>query len=248
MSEDQKSHKTPYVPWGTYLKFLADLAEAPIPSYIDKSLMPSMSGGIQSILINALRATNMINGDGVPTRRLHDFVAGDEGVRKRIVADGLKDAFPFFFDGQIDLTRATPGQFDKVLRESGGLNGSTLDKSAKLFLSAAEYCELSIGSHLKARKPSGRKPASGNRKASPSKNSNIEPEISSRPGVPNPNQEVMSEKALEYRLVDLMTEAMTKDPTVMDSIIKVITFIKTKDVAQAESGDAATSTDEKDQS
>ncbi len=37
----------------------------------------------------------------------------------------------------------------------------------------------------------------------------------------------ISEKALEYRLVDLMTEAAA-DPEVMSAIIKVITFLKTK--------------------
>ena len=35
----------------------------------------------------------------------------------------------------------------------------------------------------------------------------------------------MTEKALEYRLVDLMTDAMD-DPEVMQAIIKVVTFLK----------------------
>lgn len=48
---------------------------------------------------------------------------------------------------------------------------------------------------------------------------------------PAPRQE-MSEKALEYRLVDLMSEA-AGNPEVMTSIINVITFLKTKDANKA---------------
>ena len=38
----------------------------------------------------------------------------------------------------------------------------------------------------------------------------------------------MTEKALEYRLVDLMAEAMD-DPETLQAILKVITFLKARD-------------------
>lgn len=40
----------------------------------------------------------------------------------------------------------------------------------------------------------------------------------------------LSDSALEYRLVDLITEAHQKAPEVVGHIIAVITFLKTKDV------------------
>jgi hypothetical protein len=48
------------------------------------------------------------------------------------------------------------------------------------------------------------------------------------PPPPPPPPPPLTEKALEYRLVDLMTEAMG-DPEVMNAIIKVITFLKVRE-------------------
>lgn len=54
----------------------------------------------------------------------------------------------------------------------------------------------------------------------------------SREPPPPPKLPEMSEKALEYRLVDLMSEA-SGDPEVMAAIIKVITFLKTKNAKES---------------
>ncbi|PHR77850.1 hypothetical protein [Henriciella sp.] len=46
-----------------------------------------------------------------------------------------------------------------------------------------------------------------------------------------PAHQDMTDMALEYRLVDLITEAHQKDPQVVSHIIAVITFLKTKDLS-----------------
>ncbi len=51
----------------------------------------------------------------------------------------------------------------------------------------------------------------------------------------DPGPEPISEKALEYRLVDLMSEAVS-DPEVMTAIVTIITFLKTKEANAKKNG------------
>ena len=157
MPDETKVLKTPYTPFSTYLNFINELSESPLPAHIDKSLMPTMSGGMQSVLMSALRNTGFINEGGEPAKRLVEYVNGDEQDRKGIIGDALRQGFPYLFDGSIELGRATPQRFDDRLREAGGVSGSTLDKAAAFFLAGAEHCGLDLSAHLKRRKPSSRK-------------------------------------------------------------------------------------------
>lgn len=226
MADDKKALKPPYAPWGTYLNFITELGEAPIPTHIDKSLMPKMSGGMQSVMVAALRATGMIDSGGVPTKRLNDFVEGSDDQKKEAVREALQSAYPFFFSGEISLDRATPGHFDRILRESGGVSGSTLDKVANFFLSASEYAEIPVSSHLKSRKPTFKRSSSPKPKSRADSSTNNDG--GNNDAIEQKQTQSISEKALEYRLVDLMREA-GGDPEVMQAIITVITWLQTRD-------------------
>jgi hypothetical protein len=61
---------------------------------------------------------------------------------------------------------------------------------------------------------------------------------------PPPRHHGISEKALEYRLVDLMSEAAA-DAEVMGAIIKVITFLKTKNVNESANFESADGKEER---
>ena len=230
---DQKTQKTPYVPWSTYINFMTSLTEYPLPDHIDRSVVSHLSGSVQSILLIALRSTGMILDHGVPSDRLRHYIAASESERKRVLLDGLKDAFPFFFDGGIDLVKTSPQKFDERLRELGGLSGSTLDKGANFFLAAAEHIGIEVGAYLKKRKPSSKRPSRPRRqKESPSSIDSSEATLHS---VQTSDGEI-SEKALEYRLVDLMSDASDNDE-VLTAIWTIVRFLKAKNaVSNNQSG------------
>jgi hypothetical protein len=223
MTEEVKGHKAPYVPWSTYLNYINSLCDEELPEPIDRSLMSNLSGSIQSILIGALRSTGMIDAAGIPTDRLRNYRQADEQTRKEILREALTDAFPFMFDDSINLLTTTPAKFDERLREAGGVAGSTLDKSASFFLSGAEHTGITVGTHLKKRRPTGRKV--------PRTKKQKENHLGSPQYRKQKYQEqasTISEKALEYRLVDLMSDA-SEDEEVMNAIWVIIRFLKSRE-------------------
>ena len=235
MNEEKRVRKPPYAPWGTYLNFIKELSEDSLPARVDKSLMTTMSGGVQSIMVLALRSTKMIDEHGVPTDHFRKFAASGEDGQKAVIQHVLQDAYPFFFSGELDLETATPGQFDTALRDRGGVQGSTLDKAANFFLSAAEFSNLPLGARIKARKPVFKRTKNSPRKPKDARGEL--PENESAPSaVQRGSQDYISEKALEYRLVDLMREA-ADEPEVMQSIVKVITWMQTRDVTSNPTSD-----------
>ena len=155
---DTPKRKTPYVPWSTFVNYLNETANSGVPPVVDRSILSNYSGSVQSILLSALRGTNLIDDDGVPTSRFQEYVnVDDEKRRTELLKECLEDGFPYFFDGSINLSTATPAQFDEQLRNRGGLTGSTLDKAANFFMTGAENTGIELGTYLKRRKPSVRR-------------------------------------------------------------------------------------------
>jgi Family of unknown function (DUF5343) len=209
MADDTKEPKAPYVPFGTFLNFLDSQAEAGLPSTIDKSLMSKMSGGIQSMLLAALRATGFIDDGGHPKPRFDRYVAGTATERKTVVREGLSDAFPYLVAQDIDLKRMTPGQFDKRIKDATGVSSSTLDKVASFFLGAAKHIDLPISSHLEGRKPTFKSTKRAKSETAqfqePATNANGNEKRVGLSGIQAPPDGI-SDKALEYKLIDLMKE------------------------------------------
>lgn len=237
MADKPKKAAPPYATFPSFLNFLNKLRDTQVPSRIDPSVFGNASGSLSYSIISALKVLKLIDAEGVPSDEFVAFVKAEDEARKPMMLAILKSGYPSLFNGSLDLSTATAGQFDEHIRQEYDAKGSTIDKVATFFIAAAKFSELPISPHLAARKPIASSASSGKSR----RQRKTDAEQGNAPPPPPPPPQVISEKALEYRLVDLMSEA-AGDADVMEAIIKVITFLKTKDAAKS----SATSSDDFD--
>lgn len=222
MVDNAKKVSPPYATFPSFIGFINKLRDTGVPSRIDRSVFGNASGSLVYSVLSSLTSLKLIGEDGTPAPRLIEFVnAPDEG-RPKLLRQIIIEGYPTLFESGMDLTNITAGQFDDHIRGEFDVAGSTIDKIASFFLAAAKAAEIPLSKHLEKRTPIASSPSSKRsaQQRRKSENHNAEQEPASL-------QPIISEKALEYRLVDLMTEAAS-DPEVMGAIIKVITFLKTK--------------------
>lgn len=230
MAEKTVNHSPPYATFASFINFLNKLRETQVPSRIDPSVFGNASGSLSYSIIAALKSLKLINAEGVPTPAMIEFVKASDDERKVLMQGILKVGYPTLWNGSIDLASSTAGQFDEHIRQEYDVKGSTVDKVASFFIAAAKFSEFSISPHLAARKPTASSASSSKSK----KQRKVEEVDAGEIGVNNAKHNtpaVMTEKALEYRLVDLMSDAMD-DNEVMQAIIKVVTFLKARDAAK----------------
>lgn len=138
----------PYLPYKTIGTFLDSLKVA-LPQRIDRSLMKSMSGGMQSSLMLALAYFDLINPDtGAITEKLNRLVHSEGADKQRVLQEILSSSYPFIFKDGLQLDRATTSQLEERFKQSG-LSGDTLRKSVTFFLKAAKDADLKVSPHIK---------------------------------------------------------------------------------------------------
>lgn len=220
MTDNSKSPKPPYVSYKSFLNFFDKLSEIGVPAQVDNSIFGNSSGSHIYGMLNAFRFLGLVAEDDAPSQRFIDLVNADDAKRQVVLKSILKSSYPTLFS-EIDLANASQNQFDDKLRDMGDIKGSTIDKAATFFLAAAKDTGINVSSFLQKRKNLSNSSAS--RKSAKQRKETPAPVTDKSPK----QQEEIPEKALEYRLVDLMSEA-AGDPEVMTAIIKIITFLKTK--------------------
>lgn len=145
--------KTPaYASYRSFQNYLEHLRKHPLPSRIDKSVMSHLNYGTRTSLLGTLRYLDLITQDDTPTTRLEQLVQAEERDRAPILAKMVKDAYPYLWDGSIDLKRATSAEFDEKVKAVSGANGSTLEKAATFFLALAAEAGEELSPHLTKRK------------------------------------------------------------------------------------------------
>jgi len=222
MSEKAKLPTPPYTTFTSFMGFINKLKETQVPSRIDATVFRGASGSLVYSVLSALKSLNLINAEGIPSSQFVDLVMADEEDRKRQMRAIMEIAYAPLFGSSFNLASATAGQFDELIRREYDAKGSTVDKVATFFIAAAKYADIEISQHLAARKPTASSASSNKSKRQRKAETGGED-----PPPPPPGSPQITEKALEYRLVDLMSEA-AGDADVMQAIITVITFLKTK--------------------
>jgi len=201
MAETNKKQSAPYASFPTFINFFNKLQETGIPSRIDPSVFGNASGSVSYSVIAALKSLKLILEDGSPTKTFTEFVNATEDDRKVLMRGILRTGYPSLFNGQIDLTTATAGQFDEHLREEYEAKGSTVDKAASFFIAAAGFADEPISAHLKNRKPVAS--SSSSRKSTKQRKKDASPEGDAQQ---TPRAKAPESKPLQYQLIDLMTE------------------------------------------
>jgi len=199
----------PYIAYKTFQTLLGDLKAHGLPPQIDRSVLTRFSGGVQGHVMIALRVMKLVDEKNVPTPKLATLVdAHETDGYSAAIRTLVEETYPYVLS--IDLASATPSMFTKSFSEATGAGEESLRKCRAFFLSAARDAGIAIGSRIeKAKFPRSR---STNGKKPKVKVDSVDPQ-SNTPPPPNQtnSKDAISDKALEYKLVDLMKEADIQD-------------------------------------
>jgi len=138
----------PYSPYRSFRNYIDSLKQG-IPARIDRSVMPSMSGALQSQITATLRYFELITPSGVPTPALPVLVNSEGPERAKTLRQLLHSSYRFLFDkATFDLMAATPRMLEEQFAHTGA-SGGTVDKCVMFFLAAAKEAQIELSPHLK---------------------------------------------------------------------------------------------------
>ena len=153
MATSERAKATPpYVPFKTLITATDTLKEG-IPPQLDRSVWPSLSGGMQSWVMSAFKFLGFIDGEGYPQELLTKWVAAGQDERRVILNRILREKYPTV------VALAEQNGTSKAMQDAiGGLgvSGTTKQKAVSFFNKAADFAELSTpAAWKKARTPVG---------------------------------------------------------------------------------------------
>ncbi len=155
MENEKRAKKTlpPYVTYKTFKNFIQGL-KVGIPSRIDKSLMSTMAGVIQSQMIATLTFLNLIDVHGKPSDKLVNLVNSEGNERLKILKDILHSSYkPIFIDG-FDLNTSTSKHLEEQFVKAG-TSGDTTRKCLVFFIGMAKDAEIALSPHILQQKKRG---------------------------------------------------------------------------------------------
>jgi len=163
---DRRSGIPPYVPYRTFINFLDGL-KLGVPSHIDKSVLASYSGAMQSWLKASLRVMKLIDAQGVPQTPLYDLAQAEGPVRKA----QLKKLFEETYGPirrMVELETTTPAKLESALNQLGA-SGETVKKCVSFLTAMAKDAGVDLSPHLLkyTRATAPRRPNRQNRTARP---------------------------------------------------------------------------------
>lgn len=153
--ETEKRSLPPYVSYRTFKSFIESLRVA-MPGRIDRSLMGTMSGAIQSQVLSSLGYLDLISPKGIPKEKLNRLVNSEGPDRQKVLKEVLSNSYPFMSESGFDLERATSRQLEEQFAKLGA-SGDTIRKGVAFFISAAKDAALSLSPFFAKKSKVGRK-------------------------------------------------------------------------------------------
>lgn len=135
----------PYVAFISLMNFVDGLKRG-IPGQIDRSLMKTMSGSMQTQMMSALKYLQLVDDAGFVKDSLTRLVNSEGAERTNILRELLTASYPFLFGG-FDLSKATSNQFRQKFTEAGA-SGDTVRKCIGFFLSAAKEANVEVSPYI----------------------------------------------------------------------------------------------------
>jgi len=161
---DKKMPLPPYLPYKTFLSFLDHLKTIGMPSHIDKSVMPHLSGAIQGWLKSALKYMKLVRDDDSPDPKLDKLVTADADARKTMLRELFDSSYAFLKSANIDLKTTTPQKLRAAITNIGA-QGDTAEKVQAFMIAMAKDVGLNMSPLLAKRAASVRKPRTPKPKA-----------------------------------------------------------------------------------
>ena len=233
MNDRPKSVSPPYATFSTFLSFLNKLDETGIPSRIDPTVFGNASGSAYSI-IAALKFLKLIEESGAPTPNMLALVKAPEDTKPAVLKEVIQKGYPSLFKADANLGTMTAGQFDEHMRSEYGVQGSTVDKIAAFFIAACKMAGLPLSPHLIARKAIA--VSSSAKKSLKQRKRDGEETRDDADADEAPTPAPATAKALEYQLIDLMSEPGI-DEEVKQSIWALVQYLMARKAKQAATGE-----------
>ncbi len=147
-SHEKKMLAPAYVPYRTFTTFVKSLEGRVLPNRVDRSLLKSYSGSIQTQLIGSLRFLRLISDDGTIEAIFRNYIEADEQARRDLAETIVETAYEFLFqNARFNLANATSAQFQEAFK-STGVTGETVRKAQTFFLQMAKEAGIAISPHL----------------------------------------------------------------------------------------------------
>jgi len=215
----------PYAPASALLNLLEKNRSTGLPEPVTKENLVRL--GVPESLaprtLQSLCILDLVDEGGAHTNTLKSLRLSPEPEYKGKMAEWLNAAYSELFPF-VDPSKGDEVSVRDAFRPYGPK--SMADRMVKLFIDL--YAEAGVWPEnaqrtrsVKPKRRSPRAPIAENDKK------NISPSSAQAPKTGVSADQISKEKALEYRLVDLMSEA-TDDDDVMGAIITIITFLKTR--------------------
>ncbi len=144
--QEQISPIPPYVPYRTFQTFLEFLLDEGIPGRIDKTVWgPRFSGSSGTQLMTALKVLALVDSEGHPSHELEDLVHAEGDDRRALLRRILERFYAPVFE--LDLARASKGQFHEAFRSFGTKEG-VLTKCEAFFIRAAQAAGIKLSKRI----------------------------------------------------------------------------------------------------
>jgi hypothetical protein len=141
----------PYISWKTFMGFVEDCKDQGIPGRIDASVLTKLSGTYRSQLVTGLKSLNLIAGDGTPTQAFELLVDSYKTDKwKTELTDTIAAAYTPIL-GNFDPKTATPGLLRERFRTGGKIEGDTVEKATRFYLSALKEAGVPFSPRLEFR-------------------------------------------------------------------------------------------------
>ncbi len=183
-NEDKKA--AVYVAFSTFRTSLDALKQG-IPAKIDPSVWPTQSGGVRAQLISAYKFLGLIDDEGNVTSELQTLVQADEADRKSLVGLIMRQSYPTLVE--LGESNASSAQLEEAMRQYN-VQGDTLQKAIRFYLSAAEYADLPLSPHWGKRRVKGTSTKAASRRSGRRGGRSSDPVIKP-PTPPTPEQNMM---------------------------------------------------------
>lgn len=221
MNDKPKSISPPYATFSAFINFLNKLRETIVPSRIDPTVFGNASGSLSYSIISTLKFLKLIDESGTPSPQFIELANATDDARPALLKAIIVKGYPTLFTSTIHLTTMTAGQFDEHIRQEYGASGSTIDKVALFFIAACKAADIPVSSHLQNRKPIAT--SSTAKKSAKQRRRDAGEDVDDDDETP-PLPAVTAGKALEYQLIDLMSEPDIGDE-VKQSIWSLVQFL-----------------------
>lgn len=148
MADDKQERQPapPYIAHKTFKSFLSSLKVA-IPSRIDRSVMTTYSGAVQTQITHALRYFNLIDSNGHPTDKLAPLVHSEGAEHQKLLKELVHSGYPMLFVAPFDLTKATSAQLAEQFAKMA--TGETVRKCITFLLPLLKEAGFAVSPHIK---------------------------------------------------------------------------------------------------